>query len=126
LALFSGATIFGVLRGPLGSVWSPEAETLIKQAIGESVAVAAAEGVALSDTLPDLVVGLDTKLPPTYKPSLLVDLEHGNRLELEAITGVVRRLGKKANIPTPVNDFVYACLKPYMNGSSEARKEIPS
>ena len=51
-------------------------------------------------------------------PSLLVDLENGNRLEVEAMSGAIRRLGKQAGVPTPVNDFIYACLKPYANGAS--------
>jgi 2-dehydropantoate 2-reductase len=125
LAVMSGAGVLAVMRGSAGSIWSSEAEAMLQQAIAEAVAVVAAEGIALPNTLPNTIVGLGIKRPD-FKPSLLLDLEHGNPLELEAITGLVRRLGKKANIPTPVNDFVYACLKPYMNGSSEASKEIPS
>jgi 2-dehydropantoate 2-reductase len=117
LALFSGLSVFAVLRGPIGSVWSPEAEAVIKQAVAESVAVATAGGSVLSSTLPDFINGLNAKVPPSYKPSLLLDLECGNRLEVEAVSGVVARLGRKNQIPTPVNDFVYACLKPYINGS---------
>jgi hypothetical protein len=25
-------------------------------------------------------------------------------------------MGKEMRIPTPANDFIYACLKPYMDG----------
>lgn len=116
LAVFSGASVLGVLRGPIGKVWTQETKALLHQAVAEAVAVAASQGISLPKSLPDEVVELGNRLPPEYKPSLLVDLERGNRLELEAITGIVSRLGKCANILTPVNDFVYACLKPYVNG----------
>jgi 2-dehydropantoate 2-reductase len=48
---------------------------------------------------------------------MLVDLEKGKPIELEAIIGVIIRLGKKLSIPTPVNNFIYACLKPYEKGA---------
>jgi 2-dehydropantoate 2-reductase len=47
---------------------------------------------------------------------MLVDLEKGKPIELEAIIGVIIRLGKKLGVPTPVNSFIYACLKPYEKG----------
>ncbi|HMN30381.1 MAG TPA: ketopantoate reductase C-terminal domain-containing protein, partial [Caldilineaceae bacterium] len=55
-------------------------------------------------------------LPGSFKPSMLVDLEHGRRIEVEALNGTLSRLGREVRIPTPVNDFIYACLKPYANG----------
>jgi 2-dehydropantoate 2-reductase len=118
LAVFSGASVLAVLRGAKGRVWTAETKNLLHQAVTEAVTVAAAEGISLPDTLPDDVVELGNRLPAEYKPSLLVDLERGNRLELEAITGFVTRLGRRNDIPTPVNDFVYACLKPYVNGAA--------
>ncbi len=43
-------------------------------------------------------------------------LEHGRRLEIEAWNGALVRYGKAAGVPTPVNEVIYTCLKPYMNG----------
>jgi len=116
LAGFSGMAIFAVMRGDKATVWTAETRALIHKAISEAVAVAKAQGIPLTDTLPDDVLKLAENLPPDYKPSLLVDLEQGSRLEMEAITGALSRLGKEADVPTPVNDFIYACLKPYVNG----------
>ena len=116
LAVFSGASVLAVLRAPIGKIWNSETKAMLHHAVAETVAVAAGQGVFLPASLPDDVVELGNRLPPEYKPSLLVDLERGNRLEMESITGIVTRLGKCANVPTPVNDFVYACLKPYING----------
>jgi len=56
-------------------------------------------------------------MPQTYQPSMKVDLERGKRIELEAVNGFISRLGKALGVPTPVNDIIYACLKPYVNGA---------
>jgi 2-dehydropantoate 2-reductase len=42
---------------------------------------------------------------------MLRDLEHGKRLEIDALNGTVSRLGRQFSVPTPVNDFIYAALK---------------
>ena len=81
------------------------------------VAVAQAHGIALAATLPADMVKIANTFPPQYKPSLLVDLEHGRRLEIEAWNGALVRYGKAAGVPTPVNEVIYACLKPYANGA---------
>jgi 2-dehydropantoate 2-reductase len=48
--------------------------------------------------------------------SMGTDLLRGNRLELPWLTGKVVELGRRRRIPTPVNGFIYAALKPYING----------
>ena len=48
---------------------------------------------------------------PQTRPSLLVDLEAGRRLELEAMSGTVVRYGQEAGVPTPVHGVIYASLK---------------
>jgi 2-dehydropantoate 2-reductase len=50
---------------------------------------------------------------------MMVDLESGRRLEVEHLNGVVSRYGKELGVPTPVNDFIYACLKPWANGTPQ-------
>jgi 2-dehydropantoate 2-reductase len=45
------------------------------------------------------------------------DLLRGNRLELPWFAGKVVELGRRHDIPTPVNGFIYAALKPYISGS---------
>lgn len=112
-----GAGVFSVMRGSKGQIWGePETHELLRQAIAEAVAVANARGIPLDATLPDEAVRVFDTFPPPYKPSMLVDLEGGRRLELEALNGTLVRLGDEAGVPTPVNDFIYACLKPYVNG----------
>ncbi|MCK5274005.1 MAG: 2-dehydropantoate 2-reductase, partial [Alphaproteobacteria bacterium] len=50
------------------------------------------------------------------KASMLGDLERGNRLELEWLTGAVVRLGRELGVPTPVSDTIYAVLKLHAEG----------
>jgi 2-dehydropantoate 2-reductase len=95
----------------------PEARALVYQVVAEGVAVAQAHDIPLSPTQPEEAAKAFDSAPPSYKPSMLVDLEQGRRLEIEAWNGAIVRYGKQASVPTPVNDVIYACLKPYTNGA---------
>jgi len=55
------------------------------------------------------------KVDKAVKPSMLRDLERGKRLEVDAFSGTVAKLGRQLAIPTPANDFIYACLKIHDN-----------
>ena len=112
------AGVLCLMRGSKGQVWAyPETHNLMEQTIAEGVAVAQAHGVDLASTLPNEMLKAFDSFPPPYKPSLLVDLEHGRRLEIEAWNGALVRYGQAAGVPTPVNAVIYACLKPYANGA---------
>ena len=114
-----GASVFCVMRGNKGRVWDfAETPVLVRQIVAEGVAVAQAHGISLSSTQPEEAVAVFDSVPPQYKPSMLVDLEHGRRLEIEAWNGAIVRYGKQVGVPTPVNDVIYACLKPYANGAA--------
>jgi len=111
------AGVFSVVRGNKAVVSkTPEPLALLRQAIVEAVAVAQANGISLSPEIADEILKSLEDASPEYKPSMLVDLEKGRRLELEAVIGIITRSGKDLGVPTPVNDFIYACLKPYING----------
>jgi 2-dehydropantoate 2-reductase len=118
LCIVSGfAGVYSVVRANNAVLSkSPETIDLLRQAILEAISVAQANGIALSTEVADEILASQENLSPDYKPSMLIDLEKGKRLELEAIIGVITRLGKNLSVPTPVNSFIYACLKPYENG----------
>jgi len=112
-----GASIFCLMRANKGQVWDfAETPALMHQVLTEAVAVAHRYGIALSTTLPAEMVKIAATFPPQYKPSLLVDLEQGRRLEIEAWNGAIVHYGKQAGVPTPMNSLIYACLKPFING----------
>lgn len=117
-AAICGAGLFAAARGSKAQIWgTEEIRDLYGRAVAEVVAVAAQKGISLPITLAEDLVKLIDSFPPSYKPSLLVDLEQGRRLELEAWNGSISQMGKEEGIPTPVNDFIYACLKPFVDGS---------
>lgn len=112
-----GASIFCLMRANKGQVWDfAETPALMHQILTEGVAVAHAHGIALAPTLPDEMVKIAATFPASYKPSMLVDLEHGRRLEIEAWNGAITLYGQQAGVPTPVNSTIYASLKPFANG----------
>jgi 2-dehydropantoate 2-reductase len=47
---------------------------------------------------------------------MLVDIERGRRIELEALQGSVMRRGRRAGVATPIAETLYAVLKPYEMG----------
>ena len=119
LCIVSGfAGVYSVVRGNNAVVSnSPETIALLREAILEAISVARASGIDLPLEFVDEILAVHESTPPQYKPSMLVDLENGKPLELEAIIGVITRLGKAYKVPTPISNYIYACLKPYVNGS---------
>jgi 2-dehydropantoate 2-reductase len=116
-AAICGAGVFTVMRGSKEDVWDfPETHALIRSTLSEVVAVANTKGIDLSSSVVDELLEMAGNFPPHYKPSMLVDLERGNRLEIEALNGSLCRIGKQVGISTPVNDFIYACLQPFADG----------
>ncbi len=89
----------------------------IEAALRETVAVGLAEGVRLPADIVDQTVALMRSMPPHHTTSMGNDLIRGNRLELPWFAGKVVELSRRHGIPTPTNGFIYAALKPYVNGA---------
>jgi 2-dehydropantoate 2-reductase len=110
------ASISGVCclaRQPIGPVLdTPESRQLYVDAMREVEAVGRARGVALPVDIVERTLQLTDSFAPQTRPSLLVDLEAGHRLELEAMSGTVVRYGQDTAVPTPVHRVIYAALKP--------------
>jgi len=97
----------------------PETWVLAEQAMREIVAVANADGVALAEDDVQRTLALIKGMPPTLKASLLTDLEHGRRLELEWLSGAVCRVAAAHKIDTPFHRFALGVLKPHAAGARE-------
>jgi len=105
------------IRLPIGPIRAePCTRALLLKAMREVVAVGQAEGVPLPDDFAENRLAFCDTLPPTMAASMLHDLENGNRLEVEWLSGDVVRRGEATGIPTPVNRFVRDILTLHAQG----------
>jgi 2-dehydropantoate 2-reductase len=88
----------------------PEQRELARRLAAECVAVARAEGARLGPGTVDDVVGQFADMPGDLGTSILFDRLAGRRPEWEARNGVIRRLGARHGIPTPVSDVLVPLL----------------
>ena len=72
-------------------------------------------GVGTPEDIVDAHAKNHLGFPAGMYASMYHDLARGKRLELESLSGLVVREGKKLGIPTPFHSMAYACLKPYAN-----------
>lgn len=113
------AAVTGAARQPAGVVWStPALRATIDAAFAETEAVALAEGITMAVDLRDRIHRYMDALPPGTRSSLLIDLQAGRRIELEALAGDVVRRGARLGVPTPVMATLAATLTPYVNGAA--------
>ncbi|HEY6643872.1 2-dehydropantoate 2-reductase [Povalibacter sp.] len=82
-------------------------QALIRRAMEEVCAAAAAAGHALHPKLVDRMIA-DTRALPGYKTSMAVDYENGRPMEIEAILGNVVRSGRKNGVAMPTLETLYA------------------
>jgi 2-dehydropantoate 2-reductase len=116
LAPFAGFT--GGARLPIGPIWQrPHVREMFYAAAREVAAIAAAEGVTISaDRFETLAAYMDG-IPPTTRSSLLIDLEAGRRIEVEALHGAALRRAAAHGLPTPVLATLYAVLTAWAAGA---------
>jgi 2-dehydropantoate 2-reductase len=95
----------------------PDLQQQWAAAYSEVIAVGRARGVTLPADALDKVMGFNTSAPPAMKPSMALDLERGNRIELPWLGGKVVELGRQLGVPTPSHSLMYAALKPYVMGA---------
>ena len=105
-------------RLPLGK-WrdDPDLLAVYESSLHETVAVGSAEGVRLPPASVEEARAAMRSMPDYHMTSMGNDLIRGNRIELPWFAGKVVELGRRHAIPTPVNAFIYAALKPYVNGA---------
>lgn len=89
---------------------TPAPRALVRAAMGETVAVAAAHGVRLTDEEVEGMAAYDPQLRD-YRPSTAQDVDAGKRLERDALCGFIRREGARLGIPVPANDVLDRLLQ---------------
>ena len=112
----SGAT--ATTRQPLGPILAdPDTRAFFYSLMCEVVAVGRAKGVSIPENFAEDRMKFADASPPTFKASMLHDLERGNRLELDWLAGKIVEFGRTLGVPTPANNAVYAMLKLHRMGT---------
>jgi 2-dehydropantoate 2-reductase len=115
LAPFAAFT--GAARVPIGPIWSDwTSRHMLVSAFGEVEAVARAEHVTLPTDVVERIVAYVDSIPPTTRSSLLIDLQQGKPIEIEALAGAAVRRGATRQVPMPIMSALYAVLKPHARG----------
>jgi 2-dehydropantoate 2-reductase len=118
ILLASNASIKALARQPIGKLRDdPDIGPIFRASWQETVDVGRARGVALPPDAIDRIFDFVSHAPPAMKPSMALDLERGNRLELPWLGGKVVALGRELGVPTPTHSLMYAMLKPYIMGT---------
>jgi 2-dehydropantoate 2-reductase len=94
----------------------PEWRQVVVACLREIEAVGRALGVKLDPAIAAQTLAYMEGCLQELHASMHADLTAGRPLELEALNGAVVRAGRRAGVPTPINDLIYAMLKPCAGG----------
>ena len=76
----------------------------------ETRAAGTASGVVLPSDIVETTMAELLKHKSELVSSMYLDLVSGRPLEVDVINGAVSTTGKRFGVPTPINDFISACL----------------
>lgn len=104
-------------RQPVGPILAErDGRRQFRAVMEETAAVGRALDVDLSRDVVERLMAFADGLPGEMKSSMLGDLEAGRRIEVDWLSGAVSRKGRELGIATPVNDALYAAIKPHAQG----------
>ena len=96
-------------RDPAALLALAPTRALIVAVMREVAAVAAAQGLGLSNADADAAIAW-TEGAGAIRTSMMVDRERGRTMETDALVGVIVRKGREHGVPTPCSDALYALL----------------
>lgn len=99
-------SVFGAIRDDDGI------RQIMYQTANEIVAIANAKGITLSNNDIELVFKVIDNLNHNTTASMQRDIMNGRPSELDNFNGYIVDMGKQLHVSTPVNTFIYNCLKP--------------
>ncbi|MFT4246352.1 MAG: oxidoreductase [Micrococcaceae bacterium] len=85
-------------------------ENLVQDYLKECLAVARADGATLTDAVIKELIDKFQGYPEDMGSSILTDYEANRPMEWDIRNGVIKRLGEKYDIPTPISDVVVPLL----------------
>ena len=104
--------ISAVLGAPYGVFNTvKEARELGDAAMKEVIDVSLKAGINLEEESIGEVHRLVDTLSADGKTSMLQDIEAGRKTEVEMFSGVLREMGRKYGVPTPVNDTLHRMIR---------------
>ena len=112
--IWNGAfnTVTTLTRQRVGEILDdPEAVKLLRTMMEEIASVARAEGAKVGDDRIDAYFAHSQKNLRELKTSTQQDLEHGKRLEYEALSGAVVRAARRHGLSVPTVETVYALMR---------------
>jgi len=83
---------------------------------GVTERVARAEGVNVAADRIEQIDRYVAGIPGSMRSSLLIDLEFGKRIEVEALQGAAIRRAANHGLPMPIISTLYAALRPWSGG----------
>ncbi len=90
----------------------PDVEAAAIATVAEAMTVARALGIDVSTTDPAVPWRRAWEgLPYGFKASMLQSVEHGSRTEVDVMHGAVCDGGRRAGVPTPINDTLLAAVR---------------
>ena len=95
----------------------PEWRQVVVGCLQEIEAAGRANGVNFPSDIHETTLAYIEENLDDLQASMHTDVMAGRPLELETFTGAVVRAGRAAGVPTPINDVIYAMLKPLANGA---------
>ncbi len=108
------------MRMPIGPIRSNlQTRAFLFAIMKETVAVGRALDVALPENYAEDRLRFADSVPADMTSSMHHDLDSGNRLEVEWLSGGVVQLGAEAGVPTPANRAVWDILALHAQGRRE-------
>lgn len=104
--------VTAVTRSPYGKITHIETnQILFREAMTEVLSIAKVLKIDLREQDIEDFVTFMSSFSPNGKTSMLQDVEHKRRTEVDYFAGTVIEYGKKLNIQTPVNHVLYCIIK---------------
>ncbi|MFB6090568.1 MAG: 2-dehydropantoate 2-reductase [Halobellus sp.] len=112
------------VRLPLGEIRrNDESWTMYRRLFEEVCDVGRAAGIDLTDETVEEWMEFAEGLEGDAYSSLHYDLTHGKRMELEGLHGAIIRRAREHDVAVPMNEAVYAVLKPWAERNARDRAE---
>jgi len=115
--------IGGLTRVPINKIRESKfLYEMMRKSAEEIVEVGRAKGIPLTDSHIEKTFEIINSQPKGTTASTQRDLMNGKPSELENFNGYIVKEGEKLNVETPVNRYIYECLKP-MEAAARKLKE---